>query len=763
MNTRALASAKDILTIVVALCWFSQPAPAHAAPVQTVSGAIRNAETGEALIGATIIVRELKNTGATSNAYGFYSLTIPEGRYTLSARYVGFHPGIDSIILLDRSRRVDFRLTPDIIPFDEVVASGVHSERNVSSTDMGVKELDVRTVRFVSVLLGERDILKTVQLLPGIKSEGEGRTGNHARGGATDQNLVLLDEAPIYNTSHLLGFLSVFNSDAIKDVKVITGGIPAEYGGRLSSILDIRTMEGNTKEFGASGGIGLLASHAKIDGPIGKEGGSFLVSARRTYADLFFGLAKNPTIRATSIYFYDLNGKVNYRLGEDDRVYFSAYRGHDHFVYPDVLGFDWGNNLATLRWNHLFTDQLFLNASLIYSNYEYENSVGSGLSQFTVSSGIKDVNLKTDFQLFLSPENTVKFGLNAVHHTFTPGIAVPGPLADAGFVTSIPPRIGLEGAAYLSQETDIAEGLKVNYGVRLSFFDLVAPEGDLRKTYASLEPRLAVNVRLDETSALKASFTRMAQYLHLVSNSSPTNPIELWLPSSSKVSPQYAEQVSLGYFKNLAGDEFETSLEIYYKDMRNLLEPRSGAELMLNPAIESDLYVGRGWSYGTELLLKKSAGRLTGWIAYTLSRTREQFPQIDGGRAFPARQDRTHDLALVAVYDCSSRWRLSATWVFHTGDAATFPASYYMIDGRVIPFYAGHNTYRMPAYHRLDLSATLCFSERSSLNLSVYNAYNRANAFAIIFRASRTDPSKTEAVQLTLFPITPSLTYNFSL
>ena len=761
MNTRALTSASDVLAFVAALCWLSQPSSAHAVPIQTVSGIVRNAETGEALIGATIIVRELKNTGSTSNAYGFYSLTIPEGRYTLCTHYVGFHPATDSIVL-DSSKRVDFHLTPDLISFDEVVASGWNSERNVTSTEMGLKELDVRSVRFVSVLLGERDILKTVQLLPGIKSEGEGRTGNHARGGATDQNLVLLDEAPIYNTSHLLGFLSVFNSDAIKDVKVITGGIPAEYGGRLSSILDVRTMDGSTKALGVSGGVGLIASHAKIDGPIGGDGGSFLVSARRTYADLFFGLSKNPTIQATSIYFYDLNGKVNFRLGENDRVFFSAYRGHDHFDYPEVLRFDWGNSLATLRWNHLFTDRLFLNASLIYSNYEYENGVGSGLSQFTVSTGIRDVDFKTDFQLFLSPENTVKFGLDAVHHTFTPGLAVPGPLTEAGLVTSIPPRTALEAAAYLSHETELAEGLKAQYGVRLSCFDLVSPEGDLRKTYVSFEPRAAINIRLDEASALKASFTRMAQYLHLLSNPSPTNPTELWLPSSSKVSPQYAEQVSLGYFKNFAADEFETSFELYYKDMRNLLEPRSGAELMLNPAIESDLYVGRGWSYGAELLLRKTTGRLTGWVAYTLSRTQEQFPQIDGGRAFPARQDRTHDLALVAVYDYSSRWRLSATWVFHTGDAATFPASYYLIEGLVIPYYAGHNTYRMPAYHRLDLSATLCFSERSSLNLSVYNAYNRANAFAIVFRASRTDPSKTEAVQLTLFPITPSLTYNFS-
>jgi hypothetical protein len=745
----------------------------------TFSGIIKNSETGETLIGATVIVKELKSVGASSNAYGFYSITIPEGIYIVAVQYLGFKVRIDTV-KLNRNMIINFALAPEPIKEGEVVVSGERENANVTSTNISSNNLQVKQVEAVPVLLGEKDIMKTIQLLPGIEAAGEGSTGFYARGGGADQNLILLDEAPVYNPAHLLGFLSVFNSDAIKDVTVMTGGIPAEYGGRLSSVVDVRSNDGNEKDFGVIGGIGLLNSRLTIDGPIVEDQGSFIISGRRTYADLFLRLSSDTTLNRVRLYFYDLNAKANYNLGDRDRVFLSGYFGRDNFSYPNLFGFNWGNATGTLRWNHIFGDKFFSNTSLIYSDYGYVNDVGSNPNQFEITSGIQDVNFKTDFQYFMNANNTIGFGINSIYHTFLPGTITAGPGVNVNSI-SIERKYALENAAYISDDASILQNLKLNFGARLSSFSLLGPgniftydnEGNILDTtnygagkfikiFVSLEPRITATLVFDSANSIKSSYARTTQYLHLLTNSTSTNPSDLWVPSTNNFPPQYADQVDIGYFKNFGNDEYESSLVLYYKAMQNLIDYRNGADLQLNPTVESLLLFGKGWSYGAEFLLKKKFGPLTGWLAYTLSKTDEQFAQINDGQPFPATQDRTHDISIVIIYDLNNKWTFGATWVYYTGNAITFPSGNYMIDGHLVPYYTSRNAYRMPAYHRLDLSATLNINRHSNLNFSLYNAYDRMNPYSISFQQVPANPNQTEAVQTTIFPIMPSVSYNFN-
>jgi hypothetical protein len=746
---------------------------------QTMSGTIKNGETGEALIGAAVVVKELSGVGVVSNAYGFYSLTLPQGTYTILVQYLGFKTAADTMVL-DYDQIVNINLIPQPIKVGEVVISGERTNANVTSTEVGSKKLEIDEIKSIPVLLGEKDILKTIQLLPGVKSAGEGSTGFYARGGGIDQNLIILDEAPVYNPSHLLGYLSVFNADAIKNVEVITGGMPSEYGGRLSSVIDIRTNDGNMKEFGGSGGIGLIDSRLMLDGPIVKDLGSFIITARRTYVDLFLRLSKDTLINRASVYFYDLNIKANYTLGEKDRIFLSGYFGRDNFDYPNYFGFNWGNTTATMRWNHVFGDHLFSNTSFIVSNYNYSSSDETSTSQSQISSGIQDLNFKMDFQYFTNSQSTLKFGLNSMYHTFMPG-SVTATTSSGTNSLNLEHRYALENGIYFSHELNALPDLKVNYGLRFSTFSLLGPghiytydqdgnvidtaaysSGKFIKTYTNLEPRLSLNFLLNESSSIKASYTRTTQYLHLLSNSTSTNPRDLWVPSSNNVAPQYADQGTLGYFRNFGDNAFESSLEVYYKNMHNVIDYKNGADLQLNPNVEALLVYGRAWSYGAELLVRKRYGPLSGWIGYTLSRTDEQFASINNGQPFPARQDRTHDISVVFIYDYSTTWNFSATWVYNTGNAVTFPNGNYYIDGRVVPYYTQRDGYRMPTYHRLDLSATWTLGPHSNLNFSIYNAYDRMNAYSIEFRQDPNNPGQTQAVQTTIFPIIPSVTYNFT-
>ncbi len=773
---RAFVASYFLLSILLAIPFNS----ARSQTSYTISGTIRDAETGEDLIGASVIVKDLKGVGVSSNSYGYYALTVPAGDHLFFVQFIGYRTKIDTVYL-DRDSTMNFALAPEIIKIREVVVTGDRTNKNVTSTEMSASKLEVREIKTIPVLLGEKDILKTIQLLPGIQGAGEGSTGFYARGGGIDQNLIMLDEATVYNSSHLLGFLSVFNSDAIKDVKIMTGGIPAEYGGRLSSVLDIRTNDGNMKEYTGTGGVGLLASRLTFGGPIVVDEGSFNISGRRTYADLFLRLSSDTTINRASLYFYDLNMKANYTLGVQDRVFASGYFGRDNFNYPNLFGFNWGNETGTLRWNHIFADHLFSNTSLIYSDYKYSNTVSAGTSQFTITSGIQDENFKTDFQYFVNSGSTVKFGVNSIYHTFLPGSVTATSGSSFNGIT-IANRYALENAAYVAHELEVLAGLKLNYGLRFSVFTLMGPgivhsyddngdvlttnsygSGKVIKTYTGLEPRISANVLVDETSSMKASYVRTAQYLHLLSNSVTSNPSDLWVPSSNNVKPQYADQVALGYFRNFDDNEYETSLEIYYKNMQNQIDYKNGADLLLNPDVEALLRYGRGWSYGAEFLVRKKYGPVSGWVGYTLSTSKEQFADINNGQPFPARQDRTHDISIVMIYEYSDKWTFATTWVYNTGNAVTFPSGNYLVEQtRLVPYYTERNGYRMPAYHRLDLSATWTLGPKSKLNFSLYNAYNLLNAYAIYFRRDPNDPNKTQAVQTTFFPISPSVTYNFN-
>lgn len=749
----------------------------------TISGNLSDATTGEALIGATVQINEL-NTGSITNVYGFYSITIPEGAYNVTFSYVGYETQTQSIDL-SNSLKINIELQPQSTTLEEVVVESERPDVNVQSTQMSVNKLEMQEIAKIPVVFGEQDIIKTLQFLPGI-SASEGGGGFFVRGGGVDQNLILLDEAPVYNASHLLGFFSVFNSDAIKDLTIYKGHIPAEYGGRASSVLDIRMNDGNSKKFAASGGIGLISSRLTVEAPIVKDKGSFILSGRRTYADVFLKLSSNEDLKESILYFYDLNAKANYRFSEKDQVFLSGYFGRDKFGFSDVFGFDWGNTTTTLRWNHLFNDRLFLNSTILFSDYNYRVKINGGDEEsdgFTITSAIQDFSLKEDFEYYINTRNTLKFGVNLIHHSFIPGEIAAGSNSNVNDM-ELQKKYAWEGAAYISDDMEVSNKLKLNYGLRYSLFTQVGPgeiytydedgeiasaktydSGEAIETYSGWEPRLGITYLLSETSSVKTSFGRNRQYLHLLTNSTSGTPIDLWIPSSNNVKPQYADQYALGYFRNFNDNAIEGSVEVYYKDMQNQIDYKTGADLIFNENVESQLLFGKGWSYGAEFYLKKNVGNLTGWISYTWSKTQRKFDGVDNGEIYPANQDRTHDLSLVGIYELNDRWSLSASFVYNTGNAVTYPVGKYEVDGEPINLYSKRNASRMPDYHRLDLGATRILKKKanfeSSLSFSVYNVYARKNAFSINFREVAGDPSMTEAVKVSLFGILPSITYNF--
>lgn len=748
----------------------------------TISGTLSDGTTGEELIGATISIIEL-GTGTVTNVYGFYSLTVPEGEYSVEMSYIGYDVVRKQISLVE-SKVINVELMPQSNQLEEIVISAEEKDKNVESTQMSVNKLNIAEIEAIPVVFGERDVIKTIQLLPGIKS-GEGG-GFFVRGGSADQNLILLDDAPVYNASHLLGFFSVFNSDAVKDLTVFKGHIPAEYGGRASSVLDIKMKDGNNKKLNVSGGLGLISSRLTVEAPIVKDKGSFVLSGRRTYLDLFTKLSTNDDIKDSQLYFYDLNAKANYRFGEKDRIFLSGYFGRDQLGFADQFGFDWGNTTATLRWNHLFSDRLFMNTTLLYSNYNYDVSIEGEENEnsgFNITSNIEDLSAKQDFEYYLSPYNTLKFGVNAIYHTFVPGQFTAGENSNLNNIV-LQEKYAYETAVYVSEDISLSDTWKLNTGLRYSWFAQVGPgdiftydiEGDvidtevyasseIVKTYGGLEPRIGLTHILGNNNSIKASVGRNRQYLHLISNSTSGTPIDLWIPSSNNVKPQISDQYALGYFQNFKENTYETSLEVYYKDMQNQIDYKTGAELVFNENVESQLIFGVGESYGAELYLKKSKGQFKGWISYTWSRTEREFDQVDDGEKYPATWDRTHDLSLVGMYDLTDKWQLSASFAFRTGDARTFPIGKYEVDGQVYNQYGGRNRNRLPNYHRLDLGATRQLKStknyESSLNLSLYNAYGNRNTFALGFDTNEDNPRESEVTRTSLFNYIPSITYNF--
>jgi hypothetical protein len=755
----------------------------HAAAQQklTVSGTVRDLSTGEQLIGATIQVPELKGTGTVTNEYGFYSLTLPAGNYTLEVTYSGYAMQKQSIAL-QKGMKLDIKLGSSARELKEVVVSSQAKNSNVTAAQTGVEKLDIKDIKDIPVLFGERDVLKTLQLLPGVKSAGEGNSGFYVRGGSADQNLILLDEAPVYNASHLLGFFSTFNSDAIKNVTMYKGNMPAQYGGRLSSVLDVKMNDGDNENFGVSGGLGLISSKLQVEGPIVKKKSSFLVTARRTYADAFLKLSKDSTINNNKLYFYDINAKANYNFSDKDQVYLSGYFGKDKIGVGSVFGIDWGNTTGTLRWNHIFNDKLFSNTSLIYSKYNYTISIRSGATDFDIISRIQDWNLKQEFQLFSNPRNSIRFGFNSIYHTITPG-----EIRSSGInikSSALQKRYSWENALFVNNDWKATSRLNVNYGIRATTFSVLGSgdfynfnnkgdavdtthykNGEFVKTYFNIEPRISLAYILNPASSIKASYARNTQNLHLLSNATSSNPTDRWVPSSNVIKPEIADQVALGYYRNFADNHYEFSVEGYYKNMQNQIDYRDAADIYGNETVEGQLLFGKGRAYGIEFYVKKKYGRFTGWIGYTLSRTEKQIDGINNGDWYAAKQDRTHDISVVGIYKLSKKWTVSGTWVYNTGNAVTFPSGKYNSGGQTVFYYTERNGYRMPAYHRLDLGATMQLRERkrfsSELSFSLYNAYGRENAYSIEFRDNPDNHAETQAVQTTLFRWVPSISYNF--
>ena len=772
-----------LISLICIFFLLSVPFKSSAQKNITVSGNVKDAITGEALIGATIRLKELPNIGAVTNGYGFYSLSVPAGTYTVIISYVGYLP-VSKYAVLSKNITLNVPLNPGN-SLQEVTVSSKTTRNNASITSpqMGVEKLDMSQINNVPVLLGERDILKTITLLPGVEAAGEGNTGFYVRGGSSDQNLILLDEATVYNASHLFGFFSTFNSDAIKDVSLYKGGMPAEYGGRLSSVLDIKMDEGNDKDYATEGGIGIISSRIKLEGPIVKDKGSFMISARRTYIDAFLKASSDTTLRGSKLYFYDLNAKANYHFDDKNAIYLSGYFGKDVLGLANTFGTNWGNSTGTLRFNHLFSSKLFSNTSLIYSNYNYAIQSYLPDNQFLAVSKIEDIDLKQDFQYFAGSGHTVSFGIDALHHNLAPG-SLTAPDNSSFINKSIERRYGLETAVYISDEWKVTGRLNLLYGLRLSGIYIFGPgtfntydadgntissktysSGDIVKDYFNLEPRISASYSLDDEESIKASYNRNTQNIHILSNSNSSTPTDMYAMSSNTIKPEIADQVSTGYFRNFSNNIFEFSTEVYYKWLQNQIDYKNGAELILNPDVESQLVYGTGKAYGLELFMKKKYGRFNGWIGYTLSRTERKFAAINNDSYFPATQDRTHDLSAVGIYKLNNRWSFSGTFVYESGNAVTYPDGKYEIGGVTTFYYSERNGEREPSTNRLDLGATLEGKPHkkyhSSWTFGIYNVYDHRNPYAITFRDSPTNPGTTQAVETSLFGRVPSITWNF--
>lgn len=751
----------------------------------TISGYITDQVSGETLIGANVYQITDPAQGATSNVYGFYSLTLPEGTYGLTFSYLGYQDQ-SMEVNLNQDIKYNIELSQGVV-MTEVTISAKEQEKdeNVESTQMGVVELEVQNIKKLPALLGEVDILKTMQLLPGVSSAGEGSSGFYVRGGGPDQNLVMLDEAIVYNTGHLLGFFSVFNADAIKNTTLIKGGMPANYGGRLSSVVDVQMRDGNKNHYEASGGVGLISSRLTFEGPIQKEKSSFLISARRTYAlDLAQPALKGGNFEGTNYYFYDLNAKVNYTLGERDRLFLSGYFGRDVLIFSQPIRdfrfeLPYGNRTATLRWNHLFNDKLFFNLSAIYNDYELAFEGGQSDFTFNLFSGVRDYNLKFDFDYFPSPQHLIKYGANYTYHKLTPNTASASN-GETNFDSLFEPKYGQEIAIYVQDDWKVSEALSINAGLRYSFFNQLGPytskldanvynRFETVQTYGGLEPRLSMKYSVSKASSLKAAITVNNQYIHLASNSSSTLPTDLWVPSTEVVAPQRATQYAIGYFQNLQNSDYETSIEVYYKDLQNQIDYSDDQVPTISEEDEDQFVFGIGRAYGAEIFARKNSGDLTGWIGYTLSKTERSFTDIEDGRWYPAVYDRRHDISIVANYELSPRLELGTAFVFGSGRQFTPAESFVFIENKLNILYADRNSSQLPNYHRLDISLNYTPKKKkefkkftSTWNLSVYNAYNRKNPFFIYYDSTiEAGTSSLQAYQVTIFPIIPSISWNF--
>jgi hypothetical protein len=767
---------------IVAVILFLASSALHAQQKYTLSGFIKDTLSGEELIGASIYIDELK-MGAVTNVYGFYSLTLVSGNYTLRIQYLGYETKTQPVNL-NKNTTLNFELSATSKKLQTIEVKAERVAENLKTVEMSVTQLSIQTIKKIPALFGEVDIIRTLSMLPGVVNAGEGVGGFYVRGGGVDQNLVLLDEAIVFNASHMLGFFSVFSSDIVKDVKLYSGGIPAEYGGRLSSVLDVRMKEGNLKKYSVSGGIGLISSRLMVEGPIKKDKASFIVSGRRTYSDLLIKLARDPEMRKNQLYFYDLNTKINWKISERDRIYVSSYFGRDVFKFTNLFRIQWGNATATARWNHLFSEKLFSNLTFVFSDYQYALGELSGPTAFEWQSKIRNFSLKYDFTHYINPNNTLKYGLQATYYKFFPGELTPQSTNEILNPIKVPEKNAVEAAAYVSNEQRLGKKVTLQYGLRYSNFNVVGKGkkyiyGEDGKTvvdtiqygklqhiqmYHGLEPRFAARYEFLRNNALKLSYMRTKQYLHLISNSTVSSPLDIWVPSGPYIKPMTGNQVALGFFKNFFNNELETSFEGFYKHMQDVIDYKDNAELLLNDKIEQEVLRGKGYAYGLEFLVKRNAGRINGWVSYTISRTRRKIPGINDGNEYPATYDRTHNVNVVLSVEASKRVDVGATWTYNTGLAVTFPSGKFVYGGNIYPVFTERNGYRMPAYHRMDLSCTLKRKNAENKkwyyewSFSIYNVYYRKNAFSITFEE---DDGKTVAKKIYLFAIVPSISWNF--
>ena len=764
----------------------------------TLKGTISNASNNETLIGVNILIPEEKK-GVITNEYGFYSIKLPKGTYTIEISYLGFQ-SIKETISIDGDTTFNTALTASSENLNEVVITSTNEGFNLKNPEMSVNKLSINSIQKLPVVFGEVDVIKSLLLLPGVSNAGEGASGFNVRGGAVDQNLILLDEATIFNSSHLFGFFSVFNPDAIKDLKLYKGGIPAKYGGRVSSVLDIYQRDGNSRTFEAQGGIGVISSRLLAEGPIVKDKGSFLVGGRSSYAHLFLKLADNPNIA----YFYDLNAKLTYSINDDNKLLFSGYFGRDVFDINQNFINTYGNSVFNLRWNHLVSDDIFTNLSLIYSDYYYGLTLD--FVGFNWDSGIKNLNIKYDFNHYLNDTFQLEYGIHNTYHEFNPGEIEPIDEKSGINYFKLTNKYAFENATYFSVEHKISNSFSAEYGLRFSNFFRLGQDSfneyrddnpiiynesldiyeeaepinektysrsEVIKTYSNLEPRLALAYNFNDTQSIKASYNRMAQYLHLISNTSSPTPLDVWAPSGPFIQPQILDQYALGYFRKFQQGTYTLESEVFYKDIQNRIDYVNGANLIANNNIETIILNGRSRAYGLEVFAKKNKGRLTGWLAYTLSKSEQQTPGrtpiesgINNGKWYATSYDKTHDINITGTYDYNSKWDFSLNFAFQTGLPVTYPTGQYNFNGINVPVYGDRNSNRLPAYHRLDLSATYVPKPnkkdglQSSWNFGIYNVYNRKNANSISFREND-ETGRNEAAKLSLFGIIPSVTYNF--
>lgn len=750
----------------------------------TISGYIKDQNTGEDLIGASCYIKELAK-GTVANSYGFYSISIPSGKYTVSYSFLGTET-VSKTIHITNDQKINIELSTKNQQITEVVVRGESASKNIERTEMSVVKLPASTVKKLPAFMGEVDLIKTVQMLPGVKPASEGSTGFSVRGGNPDQNLILLDEAPVYNASHLMGFFSVFNNDALSDMKLYKGDMPAHIGGRLSSFLDIRMKNGNSKKFSGNGGIGTISSRLTLQGPIGKnKKTSFIVSGRRSYADLFLRLSSDKDVKSNIVYFYDVNAKVNHRFNDNNRLFISTYVGKDRFKSKsNELQF--GNKTATLRWNHLFSNKLFSNTTLLYSRYNYELSNNKGVDAFKWTSSMQDYSLKQDFNYFLNSNNNIKFGALFTYHHFKPGDA--NGIGEESFITkyNLGESNALEYAIYASNEQKIGDKLALKYGIRFSTFQNIGKgtvyhfnenyeatgstnykSGDIYKTHTNWEPRLGLKYTLTPSSSIKMSYSRTCQYMQLAQNSTGGMPLDIWFPSSPNVKPQIANQYALGYFRNFRNNTIEMSLEGYYKKMNNTIDFKDFAKLLLNKELEGELRFGKAESYGIEFMTRINFNRLQGWVGYTWSRSKRTIKEINNGNTYRSPYDVPHNIKAALSYQLTKRTSISANFTYSTGAPATYPVAKSEYQGKYIRIYSNRNSYRLPDNHRLDLALTLKGKKKpnrkweSEWNFSLYNAYGRKNAWFVNFVTDENNPSTMYAEKTYLFTFVPSITYNF--